>query len=157
MADVVTNVSGFSLDTGPIVDQTPVGGSAAGTPSLFIGGSDYSTVFNTAGNTQITLNPNTDYTFNLTSVGFGQTNFTTDTPPLPSEGFYQSLGYPNQPQAAYIQYNAVGLGLPSFLWYQLTNLLYKVDTQIASDLTCDNSVGGACYLTNACSTYTNLW
>lgn len=51
----------------------------------------------------------------------------------------------------------IGMGLPDYLWYQLTNLLYKVDSAIAADLTCDDSVGGKCKLASACSTYTNLW
>jgi hypothetical protein len=49
------------------------------------------------------------------------------------------------------------MGLPSYLWYQLTNLLFKVDATMNSDLTCSDADGGHCSLKNACATYTNLW
>ena len=45
LADTNTNVSGYFLETGPIVDQSFAGGSPTTSPSLYIGGSDYSTIF----------------------------------------------------------------------------------------------------------------
>lgn len=49
------------------------------------------------------------------------------------------------------------MGLPDFLWFQLTNLLFKVDATMNADLSCEAVRGGRCHLKNACSTYTNLW
>lgn len=43
------------------------------------------------------------------------------------------------------------------MWFQVTNLLYKVDASFNADLTCDYAVGGICKLANPCSSYTNLW
>ena len=51
----------------------------------------------------------------------------------------------------------VGVGLPDYLWFQLTNLLYKVDQAVADDLVCEAAVGGTCRLSQTCATYTNLW
>lgn len=53
--------------------------------------------------------------------------------------------------------NFVGMGLPDYLWYQMTNLLYKVSQTIADDLICEAAPGGICKLSQQCSTYTNLW
>jgi len=49
------------------------------------------------------------------------------------------------------------MGLPYFLWYQVTNLLYKVDYQVAQDLVCDDNNGGICKLNDKCEAYPNLW
>jgi hypothetical protein len=74
-----------------------------------------------------------------------------------TEAYYQSLGYPGQSQSAVIATNFVGIGLPEYLWYQVTNLLYKVDTAVAADLICDPNMGGACLLIKTCDQYPNLW
>lgn len=149
--------SGFFLESGPVADQTFAGGSATSNPTLYIGGSDYSTIYNPNGLSEIQIAPNADGTFQLDSVGFGQMTFDTSTPPAPTQAFFNDLGYPNQPQSAIIATDFMGLGLPDYLWYQLTNLLYKVDSNIASELHCTDESGGKCKLDHACATYTNLW
>lgn len=39
------NTSGFFLESGPVADQTFAGGSPATSPTLYIGGSDYSSIY----------------------------------------------------------------------------------------------------------------
>lgn len=53
--------------------------------------------------------------------------------------------------------NFMGMGLPDYLWYQVTNLLFKVDQSISDDLTCEAGNGGKCKLAQSCGNYTNLW
>jgi hypothetical protein len=75
----------------------------------------------------------------------------------PSFAYYQSLGYPNQPEAAQVATNFIGMGLPDYLWYQMVNLLYKVDADVSDNLFCDNNNGGKCKLIKPCSEFPNLW
>lgn len=81
----------------------------------------------------------------------------TSTPPAPTQAYFNELGYPDQPQSALIATDFPGLGLPYYLWYQLANLLYKVDASFDLELNCHDQVGGICSLNQACSQYTNLW
>ena len=37
--------SGFLLETGPVADQSFANGASTGTPALYVGGSDYSAIF----------------------------------------------------------------------------------------------------------------
>ena len=91
------------------------------------------------------MTANAEGRFPLTSVGFGNATFDTGvTPPVPSQAFYKPLGYPNQAQSAVITPGFKGLGLPSYLWSQLVNLLYKVDATIATELQCEAAIGGVC-------------
>lgn len=99
--------------------------------------------------------PNEAGTYTLTDVGFGKVE--TDSNNNPTAGYWQPIGYPNQRQAVVLATNYVGIGLPYYLWFQVTNLLYKVDSAFNNDLTCDYSVGGMCKLAQPCATYTNVW
>lgn len=99
--------------------------------------------------------PNEAGTYTLTDVGFGKVE--TDSNNNPTAGYWQPIGYPNQRQAVVLATNYVGIGLPYYLWFQVTNLLYKVDSAFNHDLTCDYSVGGMCKLAQPCATYTNVW
>lgn len=152
--------SGYLLETGPVTDQSFAGGAAPGTnaslPNLFIGFGDYNQYFSNSDATTITLSPDGEGAYTLVTVGFGKTTFDV-TGSFPQSGFYQPLGYPGTRPQAIIATNFVGLGLPSYLWYQVTNLLYKVDLNFDDNIICDNSVGGKCQLSGACSSYTNLW
>lgn len=147
---------GFVLESGPVLDQSFAGGSAASTSTFYAGGGDYSTLFDDSASTTITLTPAGDGAYKLISMGFGQVTEDSTTKE-PTSAYFQPLGYPGQRQDAVIATNFVGLGLPNYLWYQLTNLLYKVDESFNTDLTCDFSDGGMCKLANPCSSYTNLW
>lgn len=49
---------------------------------------------------------------------------------LPSSAFFEELGYTNQSVSALIAPNMKGVGIPSFLWYQLVNLLYRTSDTI---------------------------
>ena len=51
-----------------------------------------------------------------------------------------------------IQFDYPGLGLPSPIWYEVVNLLYRI-----TDMTCTDSLGGSCMLSNTCSSYESLW
>jgi hypothetical protein len=148
--------NGFLLETGPVTDQSFAGGSATGTPSFYAGGGDYSTLFSASAKSTVSLTPDGEGAYQMVSVGFGKVQIDSQTA-LPTAGFWQPLGYPMQRQDAIIATNFKGLGLPYYLWFQVTNLLYKVDASFDSDLTCDYSVGGMCKLANPCSSYTNLW
>lgn len=149
--------SGYFLESGPVADQSFASGGAIGTPMLQIGGSDYTTIYTPNGKQEVTLTANADGLFDLEYAGFGQATFDASVPPVPTDAFFNELGYPNQTQAALIATNFKGIGLPYFLWYQLTNLLYKVDATFAADLICSDAVAGTCRLTQSCATYTNLW
>jgi hypothetical protein len=96
--------------------------------------------------------------YQLGYVGFGSAAFNLALEPYaPTAGYYQKLGYPGQPQGAILALDFVGLGLPYYLWYQVTNLLYKVDQNIADDLSCFPENGGICKLKASCESYPNLW
>lgn len=137
------NKSGFFLETGPIAEQTFSNGSATANPQLFVGGSEYADIFNTTNRNYIQVQADGAGEYDLEYVGFGQVTFDYATkPPKPDEGFFEQLGYPNQPQSAILALDFVGMGLPYYLWKQTTNLLYKVDETIASELTCEDVVGG---------------
>lgn len=153
--DSSANSSGFFLETGPVADQSFANGASTGTATLYVGGSDYSSIYVPTG-TDMSITANSDGLYDLESVGFGKMSF-TGSPSVPSSGFFENLGYPNQAQAALIATNFKGMGLPSYLWYQMVNLLYKVDSTIASELFCDDNNGGKCRLINSCANYSNLW
>jgi hypothetical protein len=151
-------MSGFFLETGPIADQTFSNGTATASPTLYVGGSDYSTIFDSTDRNVLTVSPDADGKFDLEFVGFGYSTWNTIAEPrILLRSYYESLGYPNQPQAAILATDFTGMGIPYYLWYQTTNLLYKVDTTIAADLVCDDNNGGICKLNDKCSAYPNLW
>jgi hypothetical protein len=147
--------SGFLLETGPVTHQSWIGGQAGSTGELYIGGGDYSTLFDDTASTTLTLTE-VDGAYPLDNVSFGAVTL-DETTLAPSTGYMEELGYQNQTQSAIIATNFVGLGLPDYLWYQVVNLFYKIDSTFNTELTCDASAGGACKLANACETYTNLW
>jgi hypothetical protein len=89
-------------------------------------------------------------------MGFGHVNYDS-TKTDPASGYFQKLGYPHQPQAVLMAANFVGLGVPEYLWLQLTNLLYKVDSSFDSELSCIQEQGGMCHLASPCATYTGVW
>jgi len=151
--DTTANTSGFFLETGPVANQSFANGASTGTPSLYVGGSDYSSIYTPTG-TEMSIAANANGLYDLENVGFGKMTFASS---VPSSGFYEELGYPNQAQAAQIATNFKGMGLPSYLWYQMVNLLYKVDATVASELFCDDNNGGRCKLTKPCASYPNLW
>jgi hypothetical protein len=154
-----TGMSGYLIETGPVTDQSFAGGTAPGSttgvPNLYIGYGNYAQYFDANARNTVSLYPNDKGTYTLTSAGFGKVELNTDS--QPAKGYWQPIGYPNQRQAVDITTNFVGLGLPYYLWFQVTNLLYKVDATINNELTCDYSVGGMCKLSQPCATYTNLW
>jgi hypothetical protein len=151
--------SGYLIETGPVTDQSFAGGTAPGTdttvPNLYIGYGDYSPHFDASNIETITLVPDEHGLYTFTSVGFGMVEL--DSGNNPQKGYWQPIGYPNQRQDAIVATNFAGLGLPYYLWFQVTNLLYKVDATFNEDLTCDYSVGGMCKLAQPCSSYTNVW
>jgi len=89
-------------------------------------------------------------------MGFGFAGYDASSGD-PAYGYFQALGYQHQPQAALLATNFVGLGMPEYLWLQLTNLLYKVDSSFDTELTCLQEQGGMCHLAKSCSTYTGVW
>jgi len=50
----------------------------------------------------------------------------------------------------------VGFGLPEIYWYQVINLLYKIQPELSSNLNCNDENGGKCTITGACSAQTAL-
>jgi len=150
--------SGLLLETGPVTDQTFASGSAidATKQLLYVGGGDYSTLFDATAANTLTLTPLEDGSYQLEKAGFGKISFDKTTSE-PGSAYYQALGYPNQTQTAIIAPNFVGLGLPKSLWLQTANLLYKVDLTFNADLTCDDSQGGICHLAKSCSNYESAW
>lgn len=129
--------SGFLIETGPVADQSFLGGSAIdeSKQALYIGGGQYSQYFDTSAKTTLTLSPEADGTVAFESMGFGKVHYDS-TKTDPAAGYFQKLGYPHQPQVALLATDFVGLGVPEYLWLQLTNLLYKVDTLFDSELVC---------------------
>lgn len=111
--DTTANTSGFFLETGPVANQSFANGASTGTPSLYVGGSDYSSIYTPTG-TEMSIAANANGLYDLENVGFGKMTFASS---VPSSGFYEQLGYPNQAQAAQIATNFKGMGLPSYLWY----------------------------------------
>lgn len=99
------------------------------------------------------LVPETDGSFLLDYAGFGLLTLQTG---VAKTGYFQGLGYTNQTQTVLIAPNFVGLGLPENLWYQVTNLLFKIDTTLSEAITCSNKDGGICTITGACSTQSAL-
>lgn len=122
---------------------------------MFIGGGDYQNHFNSSAKTTITLTPESDGSYALDTVGFGYANFSEYNEP--ASGYFQGLGYPDEPQSAIIATNFVGMGIPDYLWLQTINLLYKVDLSFNDKLKCDSTQGNGCFLTDVCSTFTGVW
>lgn len=122
--DADTNLSGVSIESGPVANQSFAGGSDVMiTPKVFVGGGDYSTIYPATAD-EIVITANVNGTYDLESVGFGVLAFTNGVPQV---GYFQELGYTNQSQAAKITPNIRGIGMPSFLWYQIVNLLYHTE------------------------------
>lgn len=123
------NTSGFLIETGPVVEQSFVGGSAidSSKSQLFIGGGQYSQHFDETAKTTLTLTPEASGDYSFEAMGFGFAGFDASSSD-PAYGYFSPLGYSHQPQAAVLASNFVGLGMPEYLWLQLTNLLYKVDS-----------------------------
>lgn len=142
--------SAFLLETGPVADQSFAGGQSETIPTLIIGGGDYSAYFPT-GQTTIDLTPALDGSNPISEAGFGILDTTTMI------GYYSSLGYSNSLMSAIIAPNFQGLGLPKQLWFQVTNLLYNIEGFAATDLTCNPAAGESCVLSQACSSYSDLW
>jgi hypothetical protein len=91
----VDTKSGFLLETGPVIDQSFAGGASSGVPTLYIGGGDYSTLFDSTAANTISLTPDeTDNSFGIDYVGFGQLAL-DGTTGEPTTGFFQGLGYEN--------------------------------------------------------------
>jgi len=145
LMDPATQMSGFAFETGPVANQSFAGGSETMiTPKLFIGGGSYQGIYPDT-TSEIVLTPASNGSIGLSSVGFGVMNFSNG---LPSSAFFEELGYTNQSVSALIAPNMKGVGIPSFLWYQLVNLLYRTSANIIEDLTCTTGVDGICSLPN---------
>jgi hypothetical protein len=74
-------MSGFFLETGPIADQTFSNGTATASPTLYVGGSDYSTIFDSTDRNVLTVSPDADGKFDLEFVGFGYSTWNTIAEP----------------------------------------------------------------------------
>lgn len=109
-----------------------------------MGGGDYSTLFDATASSTISVTPDGEGSYTLAAVGFGKVQ--VDGTGVPTDGYWQPLGYPNIRADAILATNFVGLGLPSYIWYQVTNLLYKVDLNFDQNIVCDNNIGGLCTL-----------
>ena len=150
----VGTVSGWSLETGPVADQSFAGGSAVtSNVNLYLGGGDYSDIY-PATSADVKISPLSDGSFPIGSIGFGVLNFTAG---VPDNGWFEQLGFTNESSSAMIAPNFKGLGLPSQYWYQLVNLLYHSSAGIANDLTCQSRNGGVCSLSKSCANYASLW
>jgi len=140
-----------------VTDQSFAGGSAnPGNPSLYIGGGNYSSLIDGSKPTVIIQTVPTAQAYLLEYMGFGKMTF-DETTNVPTEAYFQGLGYVNDTYTIQVATNFLGLGLPDYLWKQMVNLLYKVDDTISSELTCLAENGGYCVLSNPCDSYTNLW
>jgi len=141
-----------------VTDQSFAGGSAnPGNPSLYIGGGNYSSLIDDTKSTVIVQAvPTGTRAYLLEYMGFGKMTY-DETTNVPTEAYFQGLGYANETYTIKAATNFLGLGLPDYLWKQMVNLLYKVDNTISSELTCLAENGGYCVLSNPCDSYTNLW
>ena len=145
--------SGFSIESGPVTDQSFAGGSpVTNTPQLYIGEGNYDNIYKPDQN-QVVVIATPQNTYNLKSVGFGVLNFDQSTG-APSEGFFYSLGYTDVASTAKIVPNFKGLGLPTYYWYQVVNFLYHTPV---TGWNCTASNGGTCVLPGSCSNYASLW
>jgi hypothetical protein len=56
---IVASVTNTYIETGPVADQSFAGGAAPGTPTVYVGGGDYSTLFpTTTSSLSLTLDQN---------------------------------------------------------------------------------------------------
>lgn len=79
-----------------------------------------------------------------------------------SAGYFEPLGYDMSSLNVVIALNFPGLGLPLYEYYQFVNLLYRINSNISQDLTCNyntTTATGICQLANTCYSerYTQLW
>lgn len=68
------------------------------------------------------ITPSENGAYDFESVGFGVMNFTNGSP---QSAYFQQLGYTNQSLQAIFEPNMRGFGLPTFIWYQMVNLIYR--------------------------------
>jgi len=98
LKDTSNNMSGFFLESGPIADQTFSNGTLTPNPTFFVGGSDYADIFDTTDRNVLTVQADTNGQYDLDFVGFGYSSWNTIAEPrVLLSGYYESLGYPNQP------------------------------------------------------------
>jgi hypothetical protein len=81
--------TGFLIETGPVVDQSFVGGSAIDESKqmLYIGGGQYSNVFDETAKTTITLTPEASGDYAFESMGFGSAGY-DPTSSDPAYGYF---------------------------------------------------------------------
>ena len=73
----------------------------------------------------------------------------------PAQAYFQQLFSTSaSPTQVLIQFNYPGLGLPSYMWQQLVNLLEKVS---GGFLECNASLGGTCTMPGSCAIYSNFF
>jgi len=73
----------------------------------------------------------------------------------PTQAYFQQLlsNSASAPQVL-IQFNYPGLGLPSYMWQQLVNLIERVS---GTTLECNASLGGTCTMPGSCASYSDLF
>lgn len=94
-------------------------------------------------------------TYAFDSVGFGKMTFNPDG--TPDTEYFIELGYTNVTEAAIVAPNFRGIGLPTYLWKQVVNLLYHTSASALTEITCDATNGGICVLQGSCSSYASIW
>jgi len=88
--------------------------------------------------------------------GFGKMTF-NPTDGTPDTEYFIELGYKNVTEAAIVAPNFRGIGLPTYLWKQVVNLLYHTSASALTEITCDATNGGICVLQGSCSSYASIW
>lgn len=153
LMDTSTQMSGFLIEMGPLANQSFANGSVTQiTPKVYIGGGSYNGLYPVT-TSEIVLSVEVDGSIAIGSIGFGVMNFSNS---LPSSAFFEQLGYTNQSVSGLIAPNMQGVGIPSLLWFQMVNLLYRTDAAVESDMTCENLVDGICVLSQRCEFY-SIW
>jgi hypothetical protein len=139
----------FYMNSGPIALQVFAGNYLPmGPRELYVGAGDYSNLFD-AERPSVTLTANNDdNSFKLESMSFGNIKF--DSNGAPSSGSFVDL---TQVDSAIVAPNFQGLGLPDYLWSQVTDQLSQLDHKFK----CNDEHGGICRLPLPCEKYAELW
>lgn len=126
------------------------------TPLLFIGQGNYQNIYPPDPIVEVVVTATTEGTYAFNSVGFGKMTFNA-TDSTPETEYFIELGYTNVTESAIVAPNFKGIGLPTYLWYQVVNLLYHTSASALSEITCDAVNGGMCTLAGSCSSYASIW
>lgn len=119
-----------------------------------MGPGNYTKLYEFTSNDSISLYTNKNNNYDIAGAWLGSANTTS--------AYFLQLGYDMSSLEVVIALNFPGLGLPWYEYQQFINLLYRINANITTDLTCDvttTTATGICQLANSCfsNRYTELW